>query len=686
MRLISLGLRNVYQHDDLTLNLEFGTTGITGINGAGKSNMVDGALYFAITGKTCEGTNKSDMLNWHASTGHTELLFSHDADIYKLVRNLHNSTAKLTCPDDSEFKPRTNKEANEFVEDALGMSFAMFYESCWVPQGTLTSILTMSHSQRMSFFQRLADTRKAETIRGVLQDSLNNLPNYIDRSTDIENLAEGIRLLEDEIIPQSQKAIDDYTGSKGEYDKLMGTVEVTLKTKSEVDYNTGVNTALNDLSDAQETVATFKSVNNLEEDKTHVPPISTEEEMAKDRYTKYLRYKEDYDKANKQIQELAVPEEVEVDEGLSQAASKARLRVQKGQETYKMAKDQVCPTCRRAFEFEGGEEERGQIIASFEKELAEHKDLQKRDDKNREEVMTYANAQDKYRTRKKDLDIDLAAAEEQMVKYEGHGHDPEVYITRTNECKEYTDWLKRLREKQDKLRTLELAVTRAEVNLKTAKEQVYVTAEDAESAKEFKESYEELVECLQRAGNTHAAAKARLDANKTQHATYVEEQELRAKIHSASILLKRAREVLHRDQLPKLVMRKMLYGLNALLDNYLGLFTTPFTAFINEDFDFMVSFAGTDPKPAKVLSGGQKVALSIAFRFAISDLNSSSVPLLVLDEPTNHLDEENVQKVGEVLDKAREMTEDGVIVLIATHEESLHPHFTRVVNVDDLTA
>ena len=147
-------------------------------------------------------------------------------------------------------------------------------------------------------------------------------------------------------------------------------------------------------------------------------------------------------------------------------------------------------------------------------------------------------------------------------------------------------------------------------------------------------------------------------------------------------LFEAARDVLHRNKLPKLAMQHMLFGLNNLLDKWLSMFNTEFTSYINEDLDFVCDFEDGKGQPAGLLSGGQKVALSISFRLALSELFGSSVPLLVMDEPTIWLDEDKVNMVAQVLETLRGTAEQGVCMLVGTHEEALRRGFTATERIE----
>ena len=135
----------------------------------GKSNFLESLFLCVNPGKQA---GISIKLTWSAGEKikpHTSLQFEHEGSVYVVRRNIHNAGVSLSG--EGLDKALSGKVANEFIESALGMGFSTAYETCWTPQGSLVQVLVMSHSQRVAFFQRLADIRRAETIRGMLNDS-----------------------------------------------------------------------------------------------------------------------------------------------------------------------------------------------------------------------------------------------------------------------------------------------------------------------------------------------------------------------------------------------------------------------------------------------------------------------------------------------------------------------------------
>ena len=143
-----------------------------------------------------------------------------------------------------------------------------------------------------------------------------------------------------------------------------------------------------------------------------------------------------------------------------------------------------------------------------------------------------------------------------------------------------------------------------------------------------------------------------------------------------------ARRLLHRDALPGQVARAFMGALNRRLAYYLELFGSTFTSEIAPDTLVTCSFPGQPGVPSERLSGGQKVILGVAFRFAIYDLFVSDLGVMILDEPTVYLDDNNVAAVAELLNHLKGFSKAaGIQLFVVTHEQQLADSFDQVVLV-----
>lgn len=83
-----------------------------------------------------------------------------------------------------------------------------------------------------------------------------------------------------------------------------------------------------------------------------------------------------------------------------------------------------------------------------------------------------------------------------------------------------------------------------------------------------------------------------------------------------------------------------------------------------------------------MLSGGQKIALAVAFRFAVYMMFAGKLGLLSLDEPTAYLDDETIARFADLLGKIREIAANmGVQILLATHEHGVMGSVDQTITI-----
>jgi exonuclease SbcC len=147
-------------------------------------------------------------------------------------------------------------------------------------------------------------------------------------------------------------------------------------------------------------------------------------------------------------------------------------------------------------------------------------------------------------------------------------------------------------------------------------------------------------------------------------------------------MCEKARTVLHRDCLPQMVTRAYLQALNARMDEYLQAFDAPFGCEIKDDLTVSCKTVNAGERPADRLSGGEKVMLGIAFRFAVYNLFAGHLGFMVLDEPTNMLDDDHIGSVVGVLESVRRYAHNtGMQLVVITHKEQLVGTFDHVIRL-----
>lgn len=103
-----------------------------------------------------------------------------------------------------------------------------------------------------------------------------------------------------------------------------------------------------------------------------------------------------------------------------------------------------------------------------------------------------------------------------------------------------------------------------------------------------------------------------------------------------------------------------------------------------EPLDFQILSDDFDPTKrhtATALSGGQQVALALAFRIS-AYLMQGSFGFLAFDEPTAGLDRQSLVEFRKTAARLAEMADAGGLqVLLITHEEGLAPAFSQVIGL-----
>jgi exonuclease SbcC len=139
------------------------------------------------------------------------------------------------------------------------------------------------------------------------------------------------------------------------------------------------------------------------------------------------------------------------------------------------------------------------------------------------------------------------------------------------------------------------------------------------------------------------------------------------------LLLKIREKIYHRDgPVIKSIRTWVLTNVSSRAANYLSLFDVRVSDIRLEEKGRGISFEcsyGGRKVDSKRLSGGEKVALALAIRLAISDvLGAKKFGFFILDEPTVHLDSENKKKLQEVFASLGRALRQTIII---THDEEV---------------
>jgi DNA repair exonuclease SbcCD ATPase subunit len=669
-------LDNFCQHRHFELDYMYGITGITGRNGCGKSNLIHAGQYFAITGKTPPGWVKADLLNWNAAAGQTVFVFEKDALTYTLTRNLHDSAVTLEWKTGEGVRRKEKaSDANNTMQSILGMSADTFYETAFIPQDKIVEVVTMTHAQRMEFFQTLAGVKKAEAIRTALQDAASKFPTYVDRKAEIEKLEVLIAQYE-KTAQKAKESAQQFAELKNGFEEQIPGVNEILTMPTQAMHEDFVKRAEKTLFQA---IAQRDKL--LQANKAEVVPeavVSEEERKCSERWAQRQKLELDYKQLEQEFCELGTapvhPSDPSI---LEKEVEELRSRVSDADKVCKLLEQGKCPTCGKPYSIENPEEYHKQYRKAYQLLTEKHSEHQRQ----KVEFLNGTQKSQRWIAQRDLLLKNKEAAEKKLDTVPKVAFDPEAFTCKSVAAARYTGYLQAKARIEDELRSEMQKIAAAEQSLEVAKNAAFASDEMKQNAKIFAANYKEITGKLNDANSSVTTAEAQMKFAQQNLLLYRQEQEKKQRIGKTIELFERAREVLHRDNLPKVVMRKMLDSLNNLIEGYLDLFEAEFSAYIDQDFDFLVNFPHKQDVPARVLSGGQKVALSIAFHFALSQLLASSVTLLVLDEPTVWLDDANKPVLVEVLKLVRRYAEKGVYVTVSTHDPILYPAFSKLIEL-----
>jgi DNA repair exonuclease SbcCD ATPase subunit len=676
---LKIRLKNICQYADFTHEYSPGITGVTGPNGNGKSNFLDPAHYFALTGKAVPGRTKSELLRWGTTSGFTQFTLLHDNITYTLERNVHNSGVNMSWVNALGEKEELTKlaEVDARMVDILGMPFEVFRETCFVPQGKFLDVVDAPHAERMAYFAKISGAAKAETLRGILQTNLNKMPAYPNRTAELQGL--------DLVIEDNTKALQECNTKVEDLSLLIGSATEEVKEAKTKLLLPLESVHLGNVQRAQEacTKAKKDKADALQKaqivDVPSAPPVPADETATYSIHIKLPALKSAYEEAV-QAYTLAVQKEPKsVAEADDKGLKELQAWLADNKAAYSLALNKVCPTCKREYTFTSDPDV---LIKEYTEKNKAYTSLYTQVEGQKTAHKAYTSAYTLWSTNvtklgcardtaKQTYDNSLAVAQD---------FDLPGYTQKVQAYNAYAAYVTKSAGIRKQLETLDTAIGKAEGQLQAVQVEKFITQEEADRCNTLVMGMQSLEEQWNQLKSEKKEIETRLTLYKQQLITYRKEQDLYESTLSNRVLLETCRDILHREQLPKLVMRRMLVALNSRISFFLEQFKTAYTAQLNDDFDFMCSFRnGQKDKPAKSLSGGQKVALALAFRLALSDVMGSAMPMLILDEPTVFLDDDNVESVRDVLYEAKKYTEKGSYILIATHEAALYTAFSQIV-------
>jgi exonuclease SbcC len=181
-------IRNFKCYAETDLSLRPGVTVIHGVNGSGKSSLLE-ACFFALYGAAAiDGTLDEAIAN-DAEEMVVELEFTHDGGEYRVEREVKirgdtagTTTCLLETPE-GQLEGVTDVEAH--IEGLLRMDAEAFVNCAYVRQGEVNKLINASPGERQDMIDDLLQLGKLETYRERASDARVGVKRVRDRKQEL---------------------------------------------------------------------------------------------------------------------------------------------------------------------------------------------------------------------------------------------------------------------------------------------------------------------------------------------------------------------------------------------------------------------------------------------------------------------------------------------------------------------
>lgn len=214
MQFSRLRLHNFKCYDAVDVELAAGTTVVYGVNGSGKSSLLE-ACFFALYGAEAlpAGQTLDNVITKGATDTEVELWFDHGGERYQVERSLRVTDsqtlheAALKTPEASVSGVTAVDEA---IEELLRMSATDFLNCAYVRQGDITRLLMATPAERQRMIDELLQLGKLEVYRERMDNARVGVDRVRrDRASKLEDLREEITALEDQDLPAQRASLLD---------------------------------------------------------------------------------------------------------------------------------------------------------------------------------------------------------------------------------------------------------------------------------------------------------------------------------------------------------------------------------------------------------------------------------------------------------------------------------------------
>ncbi|WP_439025858.1 DNA double-strand break repair ATPase Rad50 [Haloarchaeobius sp. DT45] len=240
MKVERVCLSNFKCYGDADLTLDRGVTVVHGVNGSGKSSLLE-ACFFALYGSKALSGTLDDVVRTGAEDAEVELWFTHAGSDYHIERRIRYTTERaqtakciLEAPEGTFEGARAVRRK---VTELLRMDADAFVNCAYVRQGEVNKLIHASPSDRQDMIDDLLQLGKLEEYRERASEARLGVNDVLDN---VRGRYEG---LEDQIAEKEAKDLHatlnsietELSETKAEIENFERQVETAKQTKQEAE-------------------------------------------------------------------------------------------------------------------------------------------------------------------------------------------------------------------------------------------------------------------------------------------------------------------------------------------------------------------------------------------------------------------------------------------------------------------
>ncbi|NHN42587.1 DNA double-strand break repair ATPase Rad50 [Halorubellus sp. JP-L1] len=238
MRFERVALENFKCYADADLSLSSGVTVVHGVNGSGKSSLLE-ACFFALYGSAAIDGPRESVIRTGEEECAVELWFEHAGGRYHLERSLKDYGDRVShdCvlegPGEETWEGATAVDGA--IADLLRMDASAFVNCAYVQQGEVNKLIHATPTERQDMIDDLLQLGKLEEYRERASEARLGVTDVLDNATGrLDELASQVEAKESKDLHERLNALESDLGeTTAEIERLEDQVDTARETRDD---------------------------------------------------------------------------------------------------------------------------------------------------------------------------------------------------------------------------------------------------------------------------------------------------------------------------------------------------------------------------------------------------------------------------------------------------------------------